>query len=137
MDGIINVAGVDDEIGNQVKSPLSKPAVHYPSDEEAILSSLPQNLFTIFLKHRPTVTQSCRHLFDLQLSGHTHGGQIFPFTEIIPILYPSRPGLHKLSRQSFLYTNSGAGTWGPPMRFLAPPKIAVIELVNNQRSGTD
>ena len=120
--GIINIAGVDDQAGFL----FSQTA---PQNEKAILAALPHDLFTILLKHRPEVTECSPSPFDLQLSGHTHGGQIFPFKWVIHFLYPMQNGLYKLSPHSFLYTSTGTGTWGPPMRFLAPPKITVIEAV--------
>jgi len=65
--------------------------------------------------------------FDLQLSGHTHGGQFFPATLIIPRLHPFPAGLRRW-RDMWLYTSTGVGFWGPPVRFLNPPEIALIEL---------
>ena len=66
--------------------------------------------------------------FDLQLSGHTHGGQIFPFNLVVKHFYPKQSGLYRLDKGSTLYVNRGTGTWGPPMRFLAPPTVTLIEL---------
>ena len=65
---------------------------------------------------------------DLQLSGHTHNGQIFPFTFITSLFYPYCTGLFEVGPDSYLYVTRGTGTWGPPIRFLTFPKIVVIDL---------
>ena len=65
-----------------------------------------------------------RARFDLQLSGHTHKGQIFPFRYVVERPYPYLSGLYPLGG-SFLYTSRGTGTWGPPMRFLSSPVVTV------------
>jgi len=112
----VTIVGVDD------------PAVIYPQSETALLLSAKHRQFTLLLKHRPTVATESLGLFDLQLSGHTHGGQIFPFKFLVAIQYPMVSGLHQLSKGSRLYINRGTGAWGPRMRILAPPEITLIEL---------
>ena len=119
--GVINIVGVDDIGGlpfNYVEIP-----------ERILLSKFPQNLFKILLKHRPVVEGSAAGLFDLQLSGHTHKGQIFPFRFVTKLFFPLYTGYHSLPRGSKLYVNRGSGTWGPPIRFLASPEVTVIELL--------
>ncbi len=125
--GIINIAGVDD-MGN--------------TDERRLLSQLNKERFTLFLRHRPVVKKETIGFFDLQLSGHTHKGQIFPFYFITKLAFPLNSGLYQFSGNSFekkqerevddkkplLYTSRGTGTWGPPLRILAPPEILLIEL---------
>jgi predicted MPP superfamily phosphohydrolase len=115
--GVINIVGVDD------------PAAGVTIDEPALLSSARNGLFTLLLKHRPSAPAESQGLYDLQLSGHTHRGQIFPFNFVTGIFYPMQDGLYELANGSRLYTNRGSGTWGPPMRVLAPPEITIIELV--------
>ncbi|MBN1365856.1 MAG: metallophosphoesterase [Syntrophaceae bacterium] len=83
--------------------------------------------FILLLKHQPTIKKDKN--FDLQLSGHTHGGQIFPFVFFTKIFFPIHSGYHKLSDNKSIYVSNGAGTWGPPVRFLAPPEITVINLI--------
>ncbi|MBS0014541.1 MAG: metallophosphoesterase [Desulfobacterales bacterium] len=69
---------------------------------------------------------------DLQISGHTHGGQIFPFQFLTRWLYRGHDhGLKKID-DFCLYTTSGTGSWGPPMRTAGRPEIAVLRLVKNQ-----
>jgi uncharacterized protein len=120
--GVINIAGVDDPAGEQLH--LEKP-----KSESALLAGLPKDQFTLLLKHRPVVSPDGPKLFDLQLSGHTHKGQIFPFTYISKIAYPLNAGTFDLSNGALLHVSRGSGTWGPPIRFLSPPEVTVIELV--------
>lgn len=56
------------------------------------------------------------------------GGQIFPFNLITGLVYPAKTGLSQVGYETWLYVNRGIGTWGPPIRFLAPPELTVIEL---------
>ncbi|HXY54624.1 MAG TPA: metallophosphoesterase [Nitrospirota bacterium] len=120
--GVINIAGVDDPTGEQMH-------IDKPESESALLSGLPKDQFTLLLKHRPVANPNGPRLFDLQLSGHTHKGQIFPFTYISAIAYPLNAGRFDLSNGAILYVSRGTGTWGPPIRFLSPPEVTVIELV--------
>ena len=98
---------------------------------------MPYDKFTILLKHRPVVDKNAHGLFDLQLSGHAHKGQIFPFSLLTWLYY--RHTLHagtlRLVDDSYLYVSRGAGTWGPPIRFLSPPEVTVIELVHEDRQS--
>jgi predicted MPP superfamily phosphohydrolase len=121
--GLINIAGVDDPTGNRFGSARSV-------SEEEVLSSLPRERFTLLLKHRPLVEEDAQGLFDLQLSGHAHKGQIFPASLLVEAIYPTGAGFLPLQKGSSLYVSRGAGTWGPPIRFLASPEVTVIELVH-------
>lgn len=85
--------------------------------------------FSLFLKHRPLVDPDVISMADLQLSGHTHKGQIFPFGLLTRLFFPYHSGHYNLTNGFQLYVSRGTGTWGPPMRFLAPPEITVIDLV--------
>lgn len=110
------------------------------SRSEALLSSLTaaeRDKFVLLLRHRPVVEPSTIGRFNLQLSGHTHGGQLFT----IPSSNHRLPGksrgmLHlgrgKTGRDSWLYVSNGAGFVGPPMRFLSPAEIVVIDLLETQ-----
>jgi predicted MPP superfamily phosphohydrolase len=119
---VINIVGVDDPAGVQLH-------IEKPEAETALLSHQPKDRFTLFLKHRPVVNENSAALFDLQLSGHTHKGQIFPFTYVSKIAYPLNAGRFDLSSGAILHVSRGTGTWGPPIRFLSPPEVTVIELV--------
>lgn len=120
--GPITIAGVDDRAAVMLK--LEKPV-----SEKELLEKLPRERFTLFLKHQPRLDRSSIGLFDLQLSGHTHKGQIFPFTLLVRQMFPMIAGDYDLGKGSLLHINRGTGTWGPPIRFLAPPEVTVIELV--------
>jgi len=119
VDNILNIAGVDD------------PATGLPEDEKAILGKAQNGLFTLFLKHRPEPADESLGLFDLQRSGHTHYGQLFPFRYISGFVYPLQNGPYYLSKGSILYTSRGSGTWGPPIRVLAPPEVTIFDIVRD------
>ena len=129
IDGIINLIGVDD--------PAAKYFNGYDeSMEKHLLASFPRERFTILLKHRPLINKDSLGLFDLQLSGHVHKGQIFPFSLLTKIYYPKDAGLLR-ANGGILYVSRGSGTWGPPIRFLAPPEVTVIDIVrDDDRKGT-
>jgi predicted MPP superfamily phosphohydrolase len=119
--GVINIVGVDDhEVSIRLK--INPPA------EKAVLQRYSEKEFTLLLKHRPTVIPASVQFFDLQLSGHTHGGQIFPFNLVTELVHPAKTGLSQVGHETWLYVNRGIRTWGPPIRFLAPPELTVIEL---------
>jgi predicted MPP superfamily phosphohydrolase len=88
----------------------------------------------ILLAHQPVqVSDAVRHGVDLQLSGHTHGGQLYPFHYVVRLAQPAVSGLSKVD-DTWLYVSRGAGFWGPPVRVGAPPEITMIELETPQRS---
>ncbi len=126
--GILTVAGVDDPAGRGFDLRGRS------NGERDLLAGLSRDRFVLFLKHRPVVEEESLGLFDLQLSGHTHRGQIFPFNHIVDLYFPRSSGLHDLGH-SHLYVSRGSGTWGPPIRLLAPPEVTVIELVNRKRTA--
>lgn len=99
------------------------------SDEHGLLNGDPNRPFTILLKHRPAIHAASRGRFDLQLSGHVHKGQIFPFNLLTYISFPVRSGVNRQDDDSILYVSRGTGTWGPPVRFLAPPEVTVIDIL--------
>jgi predicted MPP superfamily phosphohydrolase len=124
---IVRIAGVDDPTGAALGRGRNRP-------EEEVFGGKPSSLYTILLKHRPRLSESSRGLFDLQLSGHTHKGQIFPFRYVVGRPYPNLAGLISLG-SGFLYTSRGTGTWGPPMRFLSPPEVTVIDILRAEAPG--
>ena len=113
------VVGVDDPTGGKKENAV----------ESAVLAQQPKDRFTLLLKHRPVVEKTSLGRFDLQLSGHTHGGQIFPFGLVLKWRYPMGHGLHELNSQSKIYISRGSGCWGPPLRVLAPPEVTIIDLL--------
>ncbi len=122
----INIAGVEDPAGRHYG------LLYIDVSEKDLLSRLPEGKFTLLLKHRPTVNRESIGLFDLQLSGHTHKGQIFPFSILTWLYYPVHAGVLNIKDNSYLYVSRGTGTWGPPIRFLSPPEITVIDIFPEQ-----
>ncbi len=121
--GPLNLAGVDDPA---LRLPGAGPA---PTHEAKALAGLDLSRFTLLLKHRPNLDPAALGRVDLQLSGHTHLGQVWPFRYVTGAIYPMQDGLYPLDHHPSLYTSRGTGTWGPPMRIAAPPEITIIELV--------
>jgi predicted MPP superfamily phosphohydrolase len=118
------VAGVDDHREGQGDRSGESSA------EQRLLESLPHDRVILLLKHRPIVADKGGGLFDLQLSGHVHKGQLFPFNLVTYLFYPVRTGFSRLPGGGSLYVSRGTGTWGPPLRFLAPPEVTVFEFVH-------
>lgn len=89
----------------------------------------------VLLAHQPrSITEAVKHGVGLQLSGHTHGGQMFPWNLLVRLQQPFVAGLHRLEG-THIYVHRGTGFWGPPMRVGAPPEIARIELVSESESS--
>ena len=86
-------------------------------------------LVRILLAHQPRSAQAAADAgFDLQLSGHTHGGQFWPWNLMVPLQQPFTSGLNRLCNL-WVYTSRGTGYWGPPKRFGAPSEITALRLV--------
>jgi hypothetical protein len=122
----ISIAGVDDPAG-------FRSGLVVKTEEAELLAAVPRSRFTLLLKHRPALDSGSAGLVDLQLSGHIHGGQIFPFNLVTRLFYPVETGCSRLDSNAVLYVSRGTGTWGPPIRFLAPPEVTVIELVHGDK----
>lgn len=114
--GGVQIAGVPD------------PAWGVSRGDAALLATADPAQLTLLLKHRPLIETAALGRFTLQLSGHTHRGQIFPFSVLTGLAYPLQDGLYRLGESSWLYTSRGTGSWGPPMRLLSPPELTLIEL---------
>jgi predicted MPP superfamily phosphohydrolase len=114
-----DLAGVNDVAGEQRSQ---------PPDFDRALSGVAGSRPTILLAHQPVqVTEASARGVDLQLSGHTHGGQMWPFHYIVRAVQPSLAGLSTVD-QTQLYITRGAGFWGAPVRIGAPPDITVVSL---------
>jgi hypothetical protein len=94
----------------------------------------------VLLAHQPRTAAAAAHAgFHLQISGHTHGGQFFPWNLVIHWFQPFAAGLHRL-QDLWIYTSRGTGYWGPPKRLGAPSEIGYLRLVRAQsvkRRNTD
>ncbi len=117
------IAGVPDYTAHQFDE-------SHRSDPSAAAANAPDNVrVRILLAHQPrTAPAAAEAGFDLQLSGHTHGGQFFPWNFFVPLQQPFVAGLNRLARL-WVYTSRGTGYWGPPKRFLAPSEITRVILV--------
>jgi len=102
----------------------------HKSDPRQAAHGAPQGLaLRILLAHQPrTAAAAAEAGFDLQLSGHTHGGQFFPWNLFVPLQQPYVSGLNRLGKM-WVYTSRGTGYWGPPKRFGAPSEITLVRLV--------
>jgi len=109
-------------------------AVHFDasqaSDPHAALVGAPEAATTrVLLAHQPRSAPAALEAgFQLQISGHTHGGQFFPWNLFVPLQQPFVAGLHRL-KGMWVYTSRGTGYWGPPKRFGAPSEITLLRLV--------
>ncbi|KAA0911829.1 metallophosphoesterase [Pusillimonas sp. ANT_WB101] len=106
------------------------------SDPTAALRGAPdQAAVRIVLAHQPrSASAAAAAGFDLQLSGHTHGGQFWPWKYFIPLQQPFTAGLHRLGAMH-VYVSRGTGYWGPPLRLGAPSEITRIRLTCAQACG--
>lgn len=124
--GVIQIAGVDDRAAIQTKVGTPAP------DRVALAGTDRSKKFVLFLKHQPHPDADAIGMYDLMLSGHTHKGQIWPFTYFSRRAHPLHAGRYDVGKGSVVYTSRGAGTWGPPIRFLASPEVTVIEVVRKK-----
>jgi len=99
------------------------------SDPTTALAGAPVDAVKVLLAHQPRTAQAAaRAGVDLQLSGHTHGGQFWPWNLFVRMQQPFTAGLERLGRM-WIYISRGTGYWGPPMRFGIPSEITRIRLV--------
>jgi predicted MPP superfamily phosphohydrolase len=99
------------------------------SDPRAALRGAPGDAVKVMLAHQPRSAQAVAEAgAHVQLSGHTHGGQFWPWNLFVRFSQPFTAGLHR-EVEMWVYINRGTGYWGPPMRFGVPPEITRIRLV--------
>jgi hypothetical protein len=100
------------------------------SDPHASIAGAPLDAgVRLLLAHQPrSAFEAAKAGFDVQLSGHTHGGQFWPWNLFVPLQQPFTAGLRKL-QDLWVYTSRGTGYWGPPKRFGAPSEITLLRLV--------
>jgi len=120
-DAAFELAGVDDLHGDMLGGQGGADVAR------ALLGADPQRA-VLLLSHDPgTFPQAAAHGVDLQISGHTHGGQIWPFTYFVRAVTPFVAGMYR-RQDSQLYVSRGTGFWGPPMRLFAPAEITEITI---------
>lgn len=113
------LAGVYDVFGYRVES-------YEPDINKALIGT--NGSPKVLLAHQPRYLDEVENV-DLVLSGHTHGGQIFPFNYLVKLQQPYVKGLHQHNEQTQIYINKGTGFWGPPMRLGASSEITHITLL--------
>jgi predicted MPP superfamily phosphohydrolase len=119
----IYLAGIDDH------SSRGLAPGHGPDLRKALAGRDPERA-CVLLAHQPRGIELADQLgVDLQLSGHTHGGQMFPWNLAVRLQQPFVAGLHRVTRAQ-IYVSRGTGYWGPPMRVGAPAEITEIEIVH-------
>ncbi|MFI7337278.1 metallophosphoesterase [Streptomyces sp. NPDC050085] len=117
------VAGVDDVTAES--SGLAGHRAHL----EGALDGADAKLPVLLLAHQPKfIDRAAAGGVDLQLSGHTHGGQIWPFHYLVRLDQPAVAGLSRHGERTLLYTSRGTGFWGPPFRVFAPSEITLLVL---------
>ncbi|MFC4126277.1 metallophosphoesterase [Nocardia rhizosphaerae] len=122
------VAGIDDPTG------VGLPG-HGP-DLPAALAGADPTLPVLLLAHQPKqITDSAAAGVALQISGHTHGGQIWPFHYLVRLDQPVVAGLSRHANGTQLYTSRGTGFWGPPLRVFAPSEVTVLVLRPSGAAG--
>jgi predicted MPP superfamily phosphohydrolase len=116
------LAGVDD-------SSAGRFAEGHGEDVAGALAGLDRDREVVLLAHQPkAVFEAAEQGVGLQISGHTHGGQIWPFTCLVHLAQPYVAGLARHGKTQ-IYVSRGTGHWGPPMRLAAPSELTLIELV--------
>lgn len=122
LESALVVAGVTDyTAGHFIASHASDP-------QQALWDAPPLVRTRVLLAHQPrSAPAAADAAFTLQLSGHTHGGQFFPWNLFVPLQQPFTAGLHRV-QEMWVYISRGTGYWGPPKRFGAPSEITLITL---------
>jgi predicted MPP superfamily phosphohydrolase len=129
-DEALAIPGVGNLIGREYRAPgglTGSPSRLRPLAD--LVREGDPDSFTLLLNHLPIgfEEEAAPLGVDLQLSGHTHDGQMFPFRWLVRLSFRHVAGLHRHG-DSLLYVSRGTGTWGPPLRFLAPPEVTLFEL---------
>ncbi|MBQ0891856.1 metallophosphoesterase [Micromonospora sp. U56] len=119
--GVLDLAGVNDVTAAGI-------GLAAPADFAAALGDRDPSRPVVLLAHQPVAAhEAAKFGVDLQLSGHTHGGQIVPFNLAVKLQQPVVSGLGEVDGTK-VYVTNGAGFWGPPVRVGAPPQITLVEL---------
>lgn len=121
-DATLVVAGISDASAGQfVPADASNP--------EKALADTADADFRLLLAHQPAlIDRAAKAGADLQLSGHTHGGQFVPWTWLVGLFNPYSKGLHRHADRTWIYVSCGSATWGPPMRLGAPTEVTALTL---------
>jgi uncharacterized protein len=124
------VAGIDD------LTAAGSGLAGHGADAGAALAGADPALPVLLLAHQPKqIGMAVDHGVDLQISGHTHGGQMWPFHYLVRTDQPSVAGLTRHGARTQLYTSRGTGFWGPPFRIFAPSEITLLTLRTSSPSA--
>jgi hypothetical protein len=124
VNGLLNVVGREDRQARVMAGISRKPLTD-------IVKGIDKQLFTILLDHQPfNLFEAVDAGIDLQLSGHTHHGQMFPFNFITKAIFEVSRGLKRIDN-TYVYVSTGFGTWGPPIRIGNRPEVVIIDIVAN------
>ena len=108
----------------------------HQSDPHKAMKAAPKTDVKILLAHQPkNIFDAARAGYDLQISGHTHGGQFFPWNLLVGFSQPYVSGLHT-HQNTRIYVSRGTGYWGPPLRVGSPSEITLIKLISGQNPET-
>ncbi|WP_319459258.1 metallophosphoesterase [Micromonospora sp. RTP1Z1] len=119
--GVLDLAGVNDVTA-------AGTGLAAPADYAAALGDRDPSRPVVLLAHQPVAAlEAAKFGVDLQLSGHTHGGQMVPFNYLVKLQQPVVSGLGEVDGTK-VYVTNGAGFWGPPVRVGAAPQITLVEL---------
>lgn len=117
--GGFDLVGINDLTGERME--------FMPPDYDKAFKNTKPERPCVVLAHQPKTIEILENRrCDLMLSGHTHGGQIFPFGFLVMMAQPYLAGLHQHSSDKQIFVSRGAGYWGPPLRVLAPSEISQI-----------
>jgi predicted MPP superfamily phosphohydrolase len=120
--GSLDLAGVDDSSARGFGS-------GHGADYAKAFAGVDPERELVLLAHQPSqIVHAARAQVGLQLSGHTHGGQIWPFGVLVRLNQPYISGLHRHNERTQIYVSRGTGYWGPPMRLLCPAEITKLVL---------
>ncbi len=120
-EGRFNLVGINDLIGRRIGQ--------LPPDLNAAYAGIDSALPSVVLAHQPkTILGLEGRPCDLMLSGHTHGGQIFPFGLLVMVDQPYLAGLYRHDERRQIFVSRGTGYWGPPLRMLAPSEISLLTI---------
>lgn len=116
-----NLIGVNDLFGYRIGK--------YMPDINKAISQCDKNSPSILLAHQPLFVEEAQNFdIDLMLSGHTHGGQLYPFRFLVQLQQPYVAGYYKHNDKLQVYVNRGTGYWGPPMRLGAVSEITLLNI---------
>jgi predicted MPP superfamily phosphohydrolase len=118
----IDLAGIDDELSHAFAEKKGQ-------ELSRLIGVADPERELILLAHQPKAIVSAAEAgVGLQVSGHTHGGQFWPFSHLVALTQPYLSGLHRHDQKAQIYVSRGTGYWGPPMRLLAPAEVTKIVL---------